>query len=86
MNVSRRIERWSPLVVLAIALMLWQFVVWAFGIAEFIFPSPTQIAKDFVEFRGPLLEAAGPPSLHTQKPRTPKEFPDGDHRFPGPRL
>src|SRR5712691_10033557 len=28
--------------------------------------------------------AAGATFLHTRKPRTPKELPDGDHRFPGP--
>ena len=35
---------------------------------------------------GPLLEAAGSIYLPTRKPHTPKELPDGDHRFPGPRL
>ena len=35
---------------------------------------------------GPLLEAVGTTSVHTTKPRTPKELPDGDHRFPGSRL
>ena len=51
-------ERWSPLVVLAATLLLWQLVVWAFGVPEFIFPSPLQIAREFIEFKAPLLEAA----------------------------
>ncbi len=58
MKISRTLERWSPLVVLAAALLLWQLIVTAFNIAEFIFPSPLQIAQQFIEFRGALLEAA----------------------------
>jgi NitT/TauT family transport system permease protein len=58
MKVSKSAERWSPLVVLAAVLVLWQAIVSAFGIAEFIFPSPWQIAREFIAFKGPLLEAA----------------------------
>jgi NitT/TauT family transport system permease protein len=58
MKITKTMERWSPLVVLLAALLLWQLVVSAFNIAEFIFPSPWQIALQFVEFRGALLEAA----------------------------
>ena len=57
MKITRTMERWSPLVVLAAFLLLWQLTVMAFDIAEFIFPSPWQIAKDFVEYR--LLDEAG---------------------------
>jgi NitT/TauT family transport system permease protein len=58
MKVSKNVERWSPLIVLAAALLLWQFIVTVFNIAEYIFPSPWQILLQFVEFKGPLLEAA----------------------------
>jgi len=58
MKVSKNMERWSPLIVLVAALVLWQLIVSVFNIAEFIFPSPWQIAQQFVEFGGPLLEAA----------------------------
>ena len=58
MKISRRMERWSPLVVLAAVLLLWQAVVVLFDIPEFIFPSPLQITQQFGEFSGPLLEAA----------------------------
>jgi NitT/TauT family transport system permease protein len=58
MKITRHIERWSPLVLLAALLLLWQAVVTGFAIAEFIFPSPWQIALQFIEFKGPLLEAA----------------------------
>ena len=58
MKVSKRTERWSPLVLLAACLLLWQGVVTGFAIPEFIFPSPVQIARQFGEFGGPLMEAA----------------------------
>ena len=58
MKVSKSVERWSPFIVLAAVLLLWQLVVMLFSVPEFIFPSPTEIAKQFVEFKGPLLEAA----------------------------
>ncbi len=58
MKISRRVERWSPLILLTAFVLLWQAVVMLFRIPEFIFPSPTQIASQFIEFSGPLLEAA----------------------------
>ena len=58
MRITKTVERWSPLVLLAAVLLLWQAIVTGFGIAEFIFPSPWQIALQFIEFKGPLIEAA----------------------------
>jgi len=58
MKINRTVERWSPLILLTIILLLWQATVMLFSIPEFIFPSPTQIAAQFVEFGGPLLDAA----------------------------
>jgi NitT/TauT family transport system permease protein len=58
MKISKNVERWSPLIVLAAVLLLWQAAVMAFNVPEFIFPSPAQIAREFIEFKGPLLEAA----------------------------
>ncbi len=58
MKITPTVERWSPLVVLAAVLVLWQLFVVAFGIAEYIFPSPWQIALQFIEFKAPLFEAA----------------------------
>jgi len=57
-KVGKTLERWSPLVVLATVLLLWQAIVSGLGIAEFIFPSPWQIAREFIAFKGALLEAA----------------------------
>ena len=58
MKVSKTVERWSPLIVLAVVLVLWQLVVTLLEVPEFIFPSPLQIAREFVEWKGPLIEAA----------------------------
>jgi NitT/TauT family transport system permease protein len=58
MKISRNVERWSPVIVLVSVLLLWQAVVSLFNIADYIFPSPWQITTQFVEFKGPLLEAA----------------------------
>lgn len=58
MKPHKHFERWAP-VVLALALVLiWQVGVMAFEVPEFIFPSPWQIAQQFAEFKGPLLQAA----------------------------
>ena len=58
MKLGKNFQRWSPFVLLAAILVLWQAVVVLFGIPDFIFPAPTQIAQQFVEFAGPLLAAA----------------------------
>jgi NitT/TauT family transport system permease protein len=58
MKVSKNLERWSPLIVLGAVLLLWQLIVTLLAVPEFIFPSPLQIAREFLEFKGPLLEAA----------------------------
>ncbi|RYX91626.1 MAG: ABC transporter permease [Comamonadaceae bacterium] len=55
---QKQIERWAPVVVLFVTLVLWQLIVMIFSIPEYIFPSPVQIAQQFIEFKGPLLEAA----------------------------
>ena len=58
MTISPTVERWSPLLVLAAVLLLWQAIVVAFGVDDYIFPSPWQIAQQFVEFKAALLDAA----------------------------
>jgi NitT/TauT family transport system permease protein len=58
MKISKTVERWSPMVLLAAILLVWQAGVWLFKVPDFIFPGPWQIAKEFIEFKGPLLEAA----------------------------
>jgi NitT/TauT family transport system permease protein len=48
----RQRERWAPWVLLAAVLMLWEAACRIFDISEFIFPSPSRIATQLVEFRG----------------------------------
>ena len=55
---TRTFQRWSPFILLLAILLLWQVFVMLFKIPDFIFPSPWQIATQFTEFSGPLLEAA----------------------------
>jgi NitT/TauT family transport system permease protein len=54
----KQLKRWSPLIVLAGILLLWQAFVSALSIPDYIFPGPWQIAGEFMEFKGPLLQAA----------------------------
>jgi len=58
MKISRTAERWSPLVVLAGLLLLWQGAVSLLAIPDYLFPGPLQIASEFVAYRDPLLAAA----------------------------
>jgi len=55
---SKQIERWSPFILLALMVVLWEAVCVVFSIPEFIFPAPTQIAQALGEFSGPIAEAA----------------------------
>ncbi len=58
MKITKNVERWSPLIVLVALLLVWQVAVTLLSVPEYIFPSPWEIAKQFIEFKGPLLEAA----------------------------
>ena len=58
MRITKNVERWSPLILLAAVLLLWQAIVMLFRVPEYIFPSPWQIAREFIEFKGALVEAA----------------------------
>ncbi|MEO6743951.1 MAG: ABC transporter permease [Caldimonas sp.] len=48
----RERERYAPWLLLVIVLVLWEAICRGFGISEFIFPSPSRIANQLVEFRG----------------------------------
>lgn len=50
-------ERWAPIVLALILLLLWQLACMAFAIPEFIFPSPLAIGQAMAEFAGPIAEA-----------------------------
>lgn len=58
MRIPKAAERWSPLIVLAVLLLVWQVLVSALRVPDYIFPGPWQIAAEFIEFKAALLEAA----------------------------
>jgi NitT/TauT family transport system permease protein len=55
---ARRLERWAPVATAAVLLVLWQLVCSAFGIADYVFPSPLTIVSALFEFAAPIGEAA----------------------------
>ncbi|NML43564.1 ABC transporter permease [Ramlibacter sp. G-1-2-2] len=58
MKVNKQFERWAPLLLAVAFVLLWQVVVSAFEVPEFLFPSPWAIVQQFGEFKGPLMAAA----------------------------
>ena len=55
---SRKLESWSPWILLVATLLLWQGVCSAFNVSEFIFPSPVRIWDQLMEFRGEIAKHA----------------------------
>src|SRR5205085_6220896 len=51
---KRRLETWSPWVVLAAMLLLWEGICRAFRISDFIFPAPTAIVASLWRYAGPI--------------------------------
>ena len=58
MSPSKRLEAWSPWLLLVATLLLWQVVCSAFNVSEFIFPSPARIWAQLVEFKGEIAKHA----------------------------
>ena len=54
----RTLERASPWLLLVAVVAAWQGVCTAFGVSEFIFPSPARIAGQLVEFKGTIAAHA----------------------------
>jgi len=54
----KMLQRWAPWAAGAALAAVWQAACTLFDIPEYIFPSPWQIALQFVEFQSALLEAA----------------------------
>ena len=55
---ARRLQAWSPWILLVAMLLLWQGVCSALNVSEFIFPSPLRIAQQLVEFKGEIAKHA----------------------------
>jgi NitT/TauT family transport system permease protein len=53
MSMSKKtLEAWSPWVLLVLILLLWQGVCSVFNVSEFIFPSPSRIWEQLLEYKG----------------------------------
>ena len=46
----KTIERWSPWLLLIATLAIWEIICKGFGVSEFIFPSPSRIAQQMIEY------------------------------------
>ena len=55
---SRKLESWSPWLLLVATLLLWQAICSGFNVSEFIFPSPLRIWDQLMEFRGEIAKHA----------------------------
>jgi NitT/TauT family transport system permease protein len=55
---ARKLEAWSPWILLVATLLLWQAICSAFHVSEFIFPSPMRIWDQLMEFRGEIAKHA----------------------------
>ena len=51
----KTMERWSPLVLLVIIVAIWELITRGFGVSEFIFPSPSRIWNQTLEFKEVIL-------------------------------
>ncbi len=54
----KKLEAWSPWLLLIATLLLWQLLCWAFKVSEFIFPSPLRIWQQLLEFKGEIAKHA----------------------------
>ena len=55
---NKKLERWSPLILLVLTLLIWEGLCRAFSVSEFIFPSPSRIAQQTVEYSGVIAAHA----------------------------
>ncbi len=55
---NKQIERWSPWILLLAVVLLWQVLCAALDVSPFIFPSPTLILKDFIEYHSVIATHA----------------------------
>jgi NitT/TauT family transport system permease protein len=51
----KTMERWSPLVLLIIIVAIWELITRGFGVSEFIFPSPSRIWNQTLEFKEVIM-------------------------------
>jgi NitT/TauT family transport system permease protein len=52
---NKQLERWSPMILLVITIAVWEAITRGFGVSEFIFPSPSRIWEQTMEFKYIIL-------------------------------
>ncbi|RZL08522.1 MAG: ABC transporter permease [Rubrivivax sp.] len=55
---QKQLERWAPWALLAAVLLLWQVICVAFNVSDYLFPSPSRIFEQLVEFRSEIMRHA----------------------------
>ena len=50
----RKLESWSPWIVLAAILIVWELICRVFQVSDFIFPSPSAIIASLRQYAGPI--------------------------------
>ena len=48
---SSSLERWSPLILLVVCVAVWELLCRVFQVSEFVFPSPSRILEQTIEYR-----------------------------------
>ena len=51
---TRRLEKWSSWIVLAIIIIVWELICRGFRISDFIFPAPSAILASLRQYAGPI--------------------------------
>jgi NitT/TauT family transport system permease protein len=51
---TRRLEKWSSWIVLAVIIVVWELVCRGFQISDFIFPAPSAILASLRQYAGPI--------------------------------
>ena len=52
---KKNLERWSPLILLILILLVWEAITRGLGVSEFIFPSPSRIWEQTLEHRTTIM-------------------------------
>ena len=51
---SRKLEKWSSWILLALIILVWEVICRAFKISDFIFPTPSAILLSLKQYAGPI--------------------------------
>jgi NitT/TauT family transport system permease protein len=55
---SKQLERFAPWLLLLAVVVVWELICTGFGVSEFIFPSPSRIWAQFMEFKEVIAQHA----------------------------